>query len=127
MTFNSLDWVILIVYLLLTMAFGFWVKRYVEDLSGYLVAGRRVKVFLGVATFAATEIGVITFMYFGELGYVSGFSCFIIGLLAMLAYMFVGKTGFIIAALRRHHVMTIPEFYELRYARNVRLLHRIVR
>ena len=122
MTFNLFDWLILVVYLLLTMAVGFWVKRYVENLSGYLVAGRRVKIFLGVATFAATEIGTITFMYFGELGYVSGFSCFVIGLLAMSAYMFVGKTGFIIVALRRHRVMTIPEFYELRYSRTVRLL-----
>ncbi|MCA1606722.1 MAG: hypothetical protein LC775_14925, partial [Acidobacteria bacterium] len=126
MTFNLSDWLILIIYLLLTMAVGFWVKRYVEDLSGYLVAGRRIKVFLGVATFAATEIGTITFMYFGELGYVSGFSCFVIGLLAMLAYMFVGKTGFIIVALRRHQVMTIPEFYRLRYSRRVRLIGGII-
>jgi solute:Na+ symporter, SSS family len=126
MTFNITDWLILIIYLILTMAVGFWVKRYVEDLSGYLVAGRRIKVSLGVATFAATEIGTITFMYFGELGYVSGFSCFIIGLLAMLAYMFVGKTGFIIVALRRHQVMTIPEFYELRYSRQVRLIGGII-
>ena len=126
MTFNLFDWLILIVYLLLTIALGIWVKRYVEDLSGYLVAGRRIKVSLGVATFAATEIGTITFMYFGELGYVSGFSCFVIGLLAMLAYMFVGKTGFIISALRRHQVMTIPEFYELRYSRRVRLIGGII-
>jgi len=126
MTFNIFDWLILVIYLLLTLAVGFWVKRYVEDLSGYLVAGRRIKVFLGVATFAATEIGTITFMYFGELGYVSGFSCFVIGLLAMIAYMFVGKTGFIIVALRRHQVMTIPEFYELRYSRTVRLLGGII-
>ncbi len=122
MTFNSVDWIILVIYLVLTMGVGFWMKRYVEDLSGYLVAGRRIKVFLGVATFAATEIGTITFMYFGELGYVSGFSCFVIGLLSMVAYMFVGKTGFIIVALRRHQVMTIPEFYELRYSRRVRLI-----
>ena len=126
MTFNVFDWLILTVYLLLTIAIGIWVKRYVEDVSSYLVAGRRVKVFLGVATFAATEIGTITFMYFGELGYVSGFSCFVIGLLAMLAYMFVGKTGFIIVALRKHRVMTIPEFYELRYSRTVRLLGGII-
>lgn len=126
MTFNVFDWLILIIYLLLTMAVGFWVKRYVEDLSGYLVAGRRIKVSLGVATFTATEIGTITFMYFGELGYVAGFSCFVIGLLAMIAYMFVGKTGFIIVALRRHQVMTIPEYYELRYSRRVRLIGGIV-
>src|SRR5919107_1770441 len=126
MTFGLIDWIILVVYLAFTVGVGFWVKRYVESLSGYMVAGRRVKTALGVATFAATEIGTITFMYFSELGYVSGFSCFIIGILALLAYMFVGKTGFIIAPLRRLEVMTIPEFYQLRYNRNVRLLGGII-
>jgi len=126
MNFSVIDWIILVIYLVLTLCVGFWVKRYVESLSGYLVAGRRIKTSLGVATFAATEIGTITFMYFGELGYVSGFSCFVIGLLSMFAYMFVGKTGFIIVPLRRHQVMTIPEFYELRYSRRVRLLGGIV-
>src|ERR1044071_8572065 len=126
MTFGLLDWIILVVYLAFTMGVGFWVKRYVESLSGYMVAGRRVKTALGVATFAATEIGTITFMYFGELGYVSGFSCFVIGILAMLAYMFFGRTGFVIAALRRHRVMTIPEYYEQRYSRRVRLLGGVI-
>ncbi|MBA2334310.1 MAG: sodium:solute symporter family protein [Blastocatellia bacterium] len=126
MTFSIIDWIILAAYLAFTVGVGLWAKRYVEDLSGYLVAGRRVKLSLGIATFAATEIGTITFMYFSELGYVSGFSCFIIGILALLAYMFVGKTGFIIAPLRRLEVMTIPEFYELRYSRNVRLLGGII-
>ena len=126
MTFSIIDWIILVAYLAFTVGVGLWAKRYVEDLSGYMVAGRRVKLSLGIATFAATEIGTITFMYFAELGYVSGFSCFIIGILALLAYMFVGKTGFIIAPLRRLEVMTIPEFYELRYSRNVRLLGGII-
>ena len=126
MNFSFIDWIILVIYLLLTVAVGVWVRRYVENLSGYLVAGRRIKTSLGVATFAATEIGTITFMYFGELGYVSGFACFIIGPLSMLAYMVVGKTGFIIVPLRRHQVMTIPEYYELRYSRGVRLLGGII-
>lgn len=126
MNFGYVDWIILIAYLVFTLAVGFWVKRYVEDLRGYMVADRRVKVALGVATIEATEIGIITFMYFGELGYVAGFSCFIIGLCGMFAYMLVGKTGFIIAALRRYEVMTIPEFYEMRYSRRVRLIGGIV-
>lgn len=122
MTFSIFDWIILVAYLVFTVGVGLWAKRYVEDLSGYMVAGRRVKLSLGIATFAATEIGTITLMYFSELGYVAGFSCFIIGILGLLGYMIVGKTGFIIAPLRRLKVMTIPEFYELRYSRNVRLL-----
>ncbi|MFN2514388.1 MAG: hypothetical protein ABR568_23620, partial [Pyrinomonadaceae bacterium] len=108
MNFSYLDWTILVVYL------------------AYMVADRRVKVALGVATIEATEIGVITFMYFGELGYVTGFACFIIGILGMFAYMLVGKTGFIIESLRRHEVMTIPEFYELRYSRRVRLIGGVI-
>lgn len=126
MTFNLLDWIILVAYLAFTVSVGFWVKRYVENLSGYMVAGRRVKLSLGIATFAATELGTITFMYFSELGYVTGFSCFIIGILAMLAYGLVGQTGFIIEPLRRLEVITIPEFYELRYSRNVRLIGGII-
>ena len=122
MTFSTIDWVVLIIYLALTVAAGLYARRYVENLSGYMVAGRRVRLSLGVATFAATELGTITFMYFSELGYATGFSCFIIGILAMLAYMFVGKTGFIIEKLRTLEVMTIPEYYQLRYSRNVRLL-----
>ena len=126
MTFSTIDWVILGVYLMLTAAAGLYAKRYVENLTGYMVAGRRVGLSLGVATFAATELGIITFMYFSELGYVAGFSSFIIGILGMVAYMFVGKTGFIIERLRTLEVMTIPEYYELRYSRNVRLLGGII-
>lgn len=126
MTFSIIDWIILVAYLVFTVGVGLWAKRYVEDLSGYMVAGRRVKLSLGIATFAATEIGTITLMYFSELGYVSGFSCFIIGILGLLGYMVVGKTGFIIEPLRRLKVMTIPEFYQLRYSRNVRLLGGII-
>ena len=122
MNFTELDWGIVIVYLAFTVAAGVWVRRYVEDLGGYLVAGRRIRLALGVATLVATEIGTVTFVYLAELGYVAGFSCFVIGLLAAGAYMLVGRTGFIVSALREQGVMTIPEYYERRYNRRVRLL-----
>ncbi len=122
MTFNSLDWLITLLYLALSVFLGIRAKRYVEDLPSYLVAGRRVKVSLGIATFVATELGTVTFVYFAELGYIAGFSGFAIGILAMIAYAAVGRTGFIIDGLRRRGVMTIPEFYELRYSRRVRIL-----
>lgn len=122
MNFGIIDWILTAVYLVGSIALGIWAKRYVENLAGYMVAGRKVKVSLGIATFVATELGTVTFVYYGELGYVAGFSGFIIGILAMIAYVVVGRTGFIIERLRRLQVMTIPEFYELRYSRRVRLL-----
>jgi SSS family solute:Na+ symporter len=122
MNFHLIDWIILVAYLTLSVVIGIWAKRYVEDMEGYFVAGRRVKVALGSATLIATEIGVVTFMYFGELGYVTGLSCFILGVIGFLGYLVIGKTGFIVSGLRRLKIITIPEFYELRYGKNVRLL-----
>ena len=122
MNFHMLDWMILVVYLVATVIIGVRAKKYVENMEGYFVAGRRVRVALGSATLIATEIGIVTFMYFGELGYVSGFSCFVLGLIGIVGYMVIGSTGFIVSGLRKLRVITIPEFYELRYSRNVRLL-----
>ncbi len=119
MNFGPIDWVVTVVYLAVSVAFGIKARRYVEDLAGYIVAGRKVGVSLGVATFVATEIGTVTYVYFGELGYVAGFSAFFIGILTMVAYIIVGRTGFIVEGLRRHRVMTIPEFYELKYSRGI--------
>jgi SSS family solute:Na+ symporter len=122
MNFQILDWLILIVYLAFSVFVGIRAKKYVENMEGYFVAGRRVKVALGSATLIATEIGIVTFMYFGELGYVTGFSCFILGIIGFFGYFVIGKTGFIVSGLRRLRVITIPEFYEMRYGKNIRIL-----
>lgn len=122
MNFHLIDWIVLVLYLAGTIFIGLRARKYVENMEGYFVAGRRVKVALGSATLIATEIGIVTFMYFGELGYVSGFSCFILGIIGFLGYFFIGKTGFIVSGLRKLHVITIPEFYELRYGKGVRII-----
>jgi SSS family solute:Na+ symporter len=122
MNFHLIDWIILFLYLALSVFIGLWAKRYVENMEGYFVAGRRVKVALGSATLIATEIGIVTFMYMGELGYVTGFSCFILGIIGFLGYLVIGKTGFIVSGLRRLRVITIPEFYEMKYGKGVRVL-----
>lgn len=122
MNFQILDWIILILYLSLTIFIGLRARRYVENMEGYFVAGRKVKVALGSATLIATEIGIVTFMYFGELGYVTGFSCFVLGIIGFIGYFVIGKTGFIVSGLRKLNVITIPEFYEMRFSKGVRIL-----
>lgn len=122
MNFHLIDWFIMIVYLAGSVFVGISARKYVEDMEGYYVAGRRVKVALGSATLIATEIGIVTFMYFGQLGFMTGFSCFVLGIIGFLGYMVIGKTGFVVSGLRRLKVVTIPEFYEIRYNRKVRWL-----
>jgi len=82
MIFSVADCVIIAGYVILSMAAGLYGKRYISGLSDFLVAGRGVGTYLGIATLAATEIGTVTFMYYAELGYKTGFASFVNGLIA---------------------------------------------
>lgn len=120
--FGLLDWTIVVLSLVLTVAVGYAVRNYIGKLSGYLVAERGMGLWVGTASLVSTEIGIITYVYFAELGYVAGFGAFIIALIAGFATYCVGKTGFIIKPLRDLEIMTIPEYFQVRYTRGVRIL-----
>ncbi|MCC7497825.1 MAG: hypothetical protein IT160_09625, partial [Bryobacterales bacterium] len=122
MNLSILDWSIIVLYLAASLAAGLYGKRYISGLSDFLIAGRNVGLFLGIATLAATEIGTVTFMYYAELGYTTGFASFITGLIAGSVMIFVGRTGLIIRKLRELQLMTVPEFFEVRYSRRLRVL-----
>ena len=77
---------------------------------------------LGIASLAATELGLVTVMYTAQLGFTNGFAGATIGVLMALAMYLVGATGFVIGPLRRAGVMTIPELFQRRFGVKVRWL-----
>ena len=103
------------------MATGLYGRKFVGGISDFLVAGRELGTFLAVATLAATEIGTITFMYYAELGYKTGYASFVNGLIAGLVMIFLGRTGFIVERLRAMKLMTVPEFFQVKFSRNLRV------
>jgi SSS family solute:Na+ symporter len=119
--FSALDWAIVAAYLLATLATGLYGRRFVGGIEDFLVAGRELGTFLAVATLAATEIGTITFMYYAELGYKTGFASFVNGLIAGVVMIALGRTGFIVQQLRAMRLMTVPEFFERKFSRNLRV------
>jgi SSS family solute:Na+ symporter len=120
--FSSLDWCIVIGYLVVIVAVGVYIKRYISNVSDFIVAGRGLKTFLAIATMIGTELGLVTVMYSSQKGFTGGFAAFHIALAAAIVTVVVGLTGFIVVPLRRMNVMTIPEFYEKRFGRGVRIL-----
>jgi SSS family solute:Na+ symporter len=122
MHFSSIDWAIVIGYLVVCVAVGLIGKKYIGNVSHYLVAGRELGMYAGIATLAATEIGTITFMYNGELGYKYGFAAFAAALISGLVMIIVGRTGLVIARLRALKLMTVPEYFQHKYSRGLRLL-----
>jgi len=120
--FTQLDWAIIVIYLAFTIGIGLYAKRFVSGLSGYLVAGRSLKIGVCTAGMIATELGTVTIMYMGEGGYRNGFSALVLGVIMVIVYFAVGRSGFIIEGLRKLRVMTVPEFYDIKYCRSVRIL-----
>lgn len=107
-------------YLLVTMAAGLWVRKYVNKVEDFLVAGREMNIYLGIASLAATEFGIVTCMYTAEAGYRYGFAGATPGIAMAVAMLVVGWTGFCIKPLRDSGVMTIPELIEKQFGPRVR-------
>jgi SSS family solute:Na+ symporter len=120
--FSLIDWCIVIGYLIIIVAVGVYIKRYISNVTDFIVAGRGLKTFLAIATMIGTELGLVTVMYSAQKGFTGGFAAFHIALAAAIVTLVVGLTGFIVVPLRRMKVMTIPEFYEKRFGRGVRIL-----
>jgi SSS family solute:Na+ symporter len=115
-----IDGSIIGLYLLVTMAAGIWVRRYVGRVEDFLVAGREMDVFLGIASLAATEFGIVTCMYTAEAGYRYGFAGATPGICQAVAMLVIGLTGFCIRPLRAAGVLTVPELLERQFGPRVR-------
>ena len=120
--FAAIDWVIVSVYICIPVVIGLIVKKYIRQLSDFIVAGRSLRLFIAIATLTGTELGLVTVMYNSELGFLHGFSAFHVAIIETACILAIGITGFIVYKLRQLKVMTIPEFYQMRFGKNVRIV-----
>jgi SSS family solute:Na+ symporter len=124
--FSWLDGSIVGLYLAATMVAGIMVRKYVGRVDHFLIAGREMNAYLGIASLAATEFGIVTCMYTAQLGYKMGFAGATPGILMAAAMLVVGLTGFCVKPLRDAGVMTIPELFEKRFGPRIRWLAGVV-
>ncbi len=126
MQLELIDWIIIAVYLAGCVGAGVWMKRYVRGVEDFAVAGREMDVFLGIASLAATEVGIVTVMYTAQMGFTNGFAGAFPGVVTAAAMFVVGLTGFVIKPMRETGVITIPELFEKRFGTRVRWLAGVV-
>ena len=100
MNLAPIDWIIILVYLVGCMSAGIYMRRYIRGVDDFAVAGRTMDLNLGIASLAATELGLVTVMYTAQLGYTNGFAGATVGVLMAAAMYLVGRTGFVIGPLR---------------------------
>jgi SSS family solute:Na+ symporter len=96
-------------------------KKYVGGISDYLVADRSMGYHLGLLSMMCTEIGMVTYVYYAEMGYKAGFAALTVAFPTAIAFYILGRTGFIIKPLMEMKIMTIPEFFSIKFNNRIRL------
>ena len=119
---SVIDIAIIVIYILAIFLIGFLLRGKVDNFNDFMIANSKMGVGLGVASMAGTELGLITVMYNAQQGWIGHFASFHIGLIAFSVTLAVGLSGFVITRLRKLNVKSIPEFYNHRYGKNVRII-----
>ena len=121
--FTIIDWLIVVVYIFAITLLGNYLNRYIKSSSSaFMVGARKSPLALNTASYIGTELGLVTIMYAAIEGYTRGFSYLSIPLVALLASFIIGKTGFVVTKFRALKLKTVPEFFEKRYNKKIRIL-----
>lgn len=94
--------------------------RFIKNATDFAAAGRAMGTYMAVATLSATEMGLVTVMYFAQEAFTNGFSAFLYGIIAGVTGLILGVTGFGVVRYRRTNSLTVAEFFEKRYNNKIR-------
>lgn len=119
---TNLTWILIGGFLLLSLVIGLLARKRITHLDDFLVAGRTLRSFFGIATLSSTEMGLVTIVYFSQEAFANGFVAIATGVIAALTMWVIGKTGFVIRKLRELKIRTVPEYFEERYSSGIRLI-----
>ncbi len=108
-------------YVAAMLLVGFWAHRRIHQSADFIVAGRRLPLWLATATLSATWFGGATVLGAGGAAYEKGFlgvipDPFGAGLCLFIAGVLVVRT------VRRMRLLTVADFFRLRFGRHADLV-----
>lgn len=118
--FSLIDWLMIASLLIFFAYVGFRARARSSSVDEFLVMGRRLGPYWGLATLAAAETGLVTFVYFAQESYLGGFSALMLPIIGAAMMFFVGWNGFVVKKLRELEMRTVPEFLETHFSPGVR-------
>ena len=118
-----IDWILFTGVISVLIWATFYCRHLAKDVSGFLVAGRKTRLWLGLSNQFSGGLGLVAIAYVGQQGFTNGFSYIWLGLFTSVIYIIIfGIYGFGIERLRASKAMTAGQYHEMRYSRGVRLL-----
>lgn len=127
MNIHLVDWIVFAIIFIGLIYSGFYCRKHIKGVSDFVVAGRNVRVFLGLSTGLAEGIGLITISWVMQQGFLYGFGYMWLATIELfLVTVVFGFFGFVIVRFRQGKYMTLPEYFEKRYSKNTRILVGII-
>ncbi|NMH60140.1 sodium:solute symporter [Alteromonas ponticola] len=116
--FSALDGVVLLCYLLLLVASGWWVNRRQSSTQGYFLGNHAMPVMLVAISVLATSQSAATFLGGPDQGFRSDLSYLATTLSALIAALIVSR--FLLPKFYQHNVYTVYELLEQRFGSSAR-------
>jgi SSS family solute:Na+ symporter len=122
----AVDWAIVAAFMV-ALAWSAWsMRRHATSVSGFLSANRLAGRYLLTVSYNMAQVGVITLVWYFQLGYDVGFTQYWWGYLEGPALIVLAATGWVIYRFRETRAMTLAQFFEMRYSRRLRIFGGLV-
>ena len=116
-----IDWTIIFAVMGVLFVIAFVAKQYTRSVSDFLVANRCAGRYLLSLSEGASGLGLISFIAYWQMYYEAGFSALWWSAIMLPVGLFITLSGFVVYRLRQTRVMTIAQFFEVRYSRKFRV------
>lgn len=126
MTPAPVDWAIVLVFVGVLCAAAIYASRLHRGVAGFLSADRCAGRYLVTVAYNMAQVGVITLVWYFQLGYDVGFTQIWWGYMEGPSLILLAITGWVIYRFRETRAMTLAQFFEMRYSRRFRIMSGVI-
>jgi solute:Na+ symporter, SSS family len=118
---SIIDWFITALPLLIVLAFGVYTHRYVKSVADFMSGGRVAGRYLLAIAGGELQAGAVVFVGAFEVISHAGFTVTWWSWLSIPTAILVSISGFVVYRYRETRVLTLAQFFEVRYSKAFRL------
>ncbi len=111
----------IVIFFLIRLGVGIWAGSKVQDNADYVVAGRRLPIYMSAASIMATWFAAETLMGASETAYDYGFQGVVFDPFGAACCLFLSGV-FFVRLMRRAKYLTVVDFFERRYNKPMTVL-----
>lgn len=126
MNLTLIDWSIFSSALIALAMITLWVRKYTHSVSDFLAANRSAGRYLLTLAEGMASFGVASLVANFEKFYQAGFAAFWWGKMLAPFAMIIAMSGWVAYRYRETRVMTMAQFFEVRYSKNFRIFSGIL-